>query len=250
MSIPIRQYVALLAQYLKPQSLRVVLLAVLLLTGLALQLVNPLIVQHFIDAAGAGAALEQLLWAAGAFLGIALLTQILSVAATYVGETVGWTATNGLRVNLALHCLKLDMPFHKTHTPGEMIERIDGDVTALSRFFSQFVITVLGNILLMVGVVGVLLFQDWRLAVAAGAFLLVTAVVLNGIRNFAVGVMAASGRPVPSYSASSKRGWPVYPTSGPTARALTHCAAYRRLPPNYTARGAGPGAARARCGAS
>jgi ABC-type multidrug transport system fused ATPase/permease subunit len=190
MSIPIRQYVALLAQYLKPQSLRVVLLAVLLLTGLGLQLVNPLIVQHFIDAAGAGAALEQLLWAAGAFLGIALLTQILSVAATYVGETVGWTATNGLRVNLALHCLKLDMPFHKTHTPGEMIERIDGDVTALSRFFSQFVITVLGNILLMMGVVGVLLFQDWRLAVAAGAFLLVTAVVLNGIRNFAVGVMA------------------------------------------------------------
>jgi ABC-type multidrug transport system fused ATPase/permease subunit len=166
------------------------LLAVLLLTGLGLQLANPLIVQHFIDAAASGAALEQLLWAAGSFLGIALLTQILSVAATYVGENVGWTATNGLRVNLALHCLKLDMPFHKTHTPGEMIERIDGDVTALSRFFSQFVITVLGNLLLMLGVVVVLLFQDWRLALAAAAFLLVTALVMNAIRNFAVGVMS------------------------------------------------------------
>jgi ABC-type multidrug transport system fused ATPase/permease subunit len=175
---------------LKPQSLRVALLAVLLLTGLGLQLANPLIVKHFIDAAGAGAPLEQLLWAAGSILGIALLTQVLSVAATYVGEYVGWTATNGLRVNLALHCLKLDMPFHKIHTPGEMIERIDGDVTALSRFFSQFVITVLGNMLLMLGVVVVLLFQDWRLALAAAAFLLVTALVMNGIRNFAVGVMA------------------------------------------------------------
>ena len=80
MSIPIGQYVALLAQYLKPQALRVVLLAVLLLTGLGLQLANPLDRAALsFDAAASGAALEQLLSGRGPFLGIALLTRILSL---------------------------------------------------------------------------------------------------------------------------------------------------------------------------
>ncbi|MGA7732915.1 MAG: ABC transporter ATP-binding protein [Chloroflexia bacterium] len=189
MSIPIRQYVALLAQYLKPQQLRVALLAALLVTWIGLQVVNPQIVRYFIDEAGKGAPLEQLGWAALLFLGVAILSQMLSVLATYVGENVGWTATNSLRVNLALHSLKLDMPFHKTHTPGEMIERIDGDVTALTRFFSQFVIHVLANLLLMVGVVIVLAWEDWRLALAVGGFVALTLVVLSAIRNLGVEAM-------------------------------------------------------------
>jgi ATP-binding cassette subfamily B protein len=189
MSIPIRQYAALLAQYLKPQRLRVALLAALLLLWIGLEVASPQIVRYFIDEAGAGAPLEHLAGAALLFLGVAILSQALSVLATYVGENVGWTATNSLRVNLALHSLKLDMPFHKTHTPGEMIERIDGDVTALTRFFSQFVIHVLANLLLMVGIVIVLAWEDWRLALAVGGFVALTLVVLNAIRNMAVDAM-------------------------------------------------------------
>ena len=42
----------------------------------------------------------------------------------YLGEHVGWTATNALRADLYQHCLKLDMSFHNQHAPGELIERI------------------------------------------------------------------------------------------------------------------------------
>ena len=45
------------------------------------------------------------------------------------------------------------MDFHNRRTPGEMIERIDGDVTALANFFSQFVIQVLGSALLLLGAI-------------------------------------------------------------------------------------------------
>ena len=51
-----------------------------------------------------------------------------------------------------LHCLRLDMSFHKAHAPGELIERLDGDVTALGNFFSQMVIRLFGNALLAMGV--------------------------------------------------------------------------------------------------
>ena len=57
--------------------------------------------------------------------------KILSLVSVYVGEDVGWDATNRLRVDLAAHVLRLDMGFHKLRTPGELIARIDGDVGTL-----------------------------------------------------------------------------------------------------------------------
>ncbi len=191
MTITFKQYGDLLARYLKPQWVRVSLLAVVLLSSIGLQLINPQIVRYFIDTATGGGALGALVNAALLFLGIALFTQILSVIATYVGENVGWLATNMLRVDLALHCLRLDMPFHKTHTPGEMIERIDGDVTAISKFFSQFVIQVLGNVLLMVGVLVLMLREDWRIGLVLSAFAVVSAYILNRTRSIAVPAMTA-----------------------------------------------------------
>src|SRR3954447_14287420 len=191
MTISLRQYGEFLAKYLKPQRLRVAMLAAVLLGGIGLQLLNPQIARFFIDTATQGGALEALVGAAVLYLGVAMFNQLLSVAATYLGENVGWTATNMLRVDLALHCLRLDMSFHKTRTPGEMIERIDGDVTALSKFFSHFVIQVLGNALLMVGVVVLLLKEDWRIGLTLMAFAVVAVWVLNKTRNLAVPAMAA-----------------------------------------------------------
>src|SRR5438105_14486475 len=81
------------------------------------------------------------------------------------------------------------MPFHKTHTPGEMIERIDGDVTALSKFFSQFVIQVLGNILLMSGVLVMLTLEDWRIGLGLTVFVAGALCALNATRNLAIAAM-------------------------------------------------------------
>jgi ABC-type multidrug transport system fused ATPase/permease subunit len=186
MKIPVRQYGRFLGKYLRTQRPAVLLLALVVFTNIGLQLWNPLILRDFIDTATNRAPLEGLVGMGVLFVSIALASQALSVLATYVGESVGWNATNRLRVDLALHCLKLDMPFHKTHTPGEMIERIDGDVSAMSNFFSTFVIKVLGNILLMLGVIVVLFFQDWRVGVALGLFVALMLFAMWRMNGFAV----------------------------------------------------------------
>jgi ATP-binding cassette subfamily B protein len=81
-----------------------------------------------------------------------------------------------LRADLALHCLKLDMSFHKKYKPGELIERVDGDVNQLANFFSQLVVRLGANLLLAAGVLVLLAWQDWRIglsvAVVAGAGML------------------------------------------------------------------------------
>jgi ABC-type multidrug transport system fused ATPase/permease subunit len=171
-------YRALLARYLAPQAGRAAILSVLLCASIALQLINPQIISAFIDATTGRSKGANLTAIAVLFIVVALAQQALSVAATYVSELVGWTATNALRGDLALHCLRLDLSFHKARTPGELIERIDGDVTALANFFSQFIIQVVGSLLLLLGVLVVLWRVDWRVGAALTAF---AAIVLAGM---------------------------------------------------------------------
>jgi ATP-binding cassette subfamily B protein len=184
--IPVRAYWRLLRKYLRPLRARVVLLAVLLLTGIAFQVINPQLIRAFIDGAQAGADLSTLLSYAAIFVLLAVGHQALSVTSTYFAEQVGWTATNEMRAELAEHLLDLDMSFHKTKTPGELIERVDGDVTTLSNFFSAFVIHVVGNSVLLASVI----FLMWRehplIGIGMTAFALVAGVLMIGLQAVAI----------------------------------------------------------------
>jgi ATP-binding cassette subfamily B protein len=186
MKVPIKQYYSLLSTYLRSQWRWVAVLALLILITIGLRLANPQILRTFIDTATAGGERSILIRSALLFFGIAVLTQGLAVAATYVGETVAWTATNALRLDLLDHALHLDATFHKDHTPGQMIERIDGDVATLSNFFSRFTIDIVGNGILVSGILALLFREDWRIGLPILGFALVTLVLLIWIRKLAV----------------------------------------------------------------
>ena len=174
----------MLFTYLRPQRLRVTLLSFLLVGSIALQLLNPQILKRFIDSATSTNADRTLAIAAGLFLAVALVQQGLAVAATYLSENVGWSATNSLRADLLLHCLRLDQSFHKSRTPGELIQRIDGDVTTLANFFSQLVIQLVGNLLLLLGVLAILWTIDWRIGLLLTVFAALVFLAINRIQAY------------------------------------------------------------------
>lgn len=186
MKIGLRQYWNLLVDYLKPQKGRVIKFAIALLASIGLQLVNPQILRYFIDTAVAGGSGRNLLLAALLFIAVAVITQLITITATYYGENVAWRATNALRSDLVEHCLRLDLSFHKYTTPGELLERVDGDVHTLSQFFSNFSIYILGNLLLMLGVIVVLFAEDWRAGLAIAFFALIALSTLIRLRSIAV----------------------------------------------------------------
>ena len=161
-------------------------LAVLLLSSIGLQVVNPQIMRRFVDAATSGEALSVLIMAALSFMVLVIVQQVLNVGATYLGENVAWTATNALRAELAQHCLRLDMGFHNNTSPGELIERIDGDVSEMATFFSQLVIRVIGNVLLLAGILVALFLEDWRVGTAFAIFAALALVILYRVRDIAV----------------------------------------------------------------
>ena len=185
-SIKARQYGELFRRYIVPQLPFVVTLGMLLFVSLGLQLALPLIVRHFIDEAQRGASVEALSASAVAFIAIAVVQQFVQVFATYFSERVGWTATNNIREDLAEHALSLDMSYHNDRTPGEMIERVDGDPNELGKFFSLFIFEMLGSLLLLTGILVLLLREDWRAGLALTVFVVAGMAILTSIRNIAV----------------------------------------------------------------
>lgn len=186
MKKPLSSYAQFLYTYLRPQRGRFLWMVILLLSDIALRLVNPQIMRQFIDTALGDGSQEIIVRLALIFLGIAVVQQVVSVLTTYLSENVGWAATNAMRLDLARHVLNLDLTFHNQHPAGELIERIDGDVNALSNFFSRFMVQVFGNLLLLVGILVLMFVEDWRVGLALTVFTALTVFVVLRFRNIAV----------------------------------------------------------------
>lgn len=182
-SITFGQSITLLWRYLRTRKGRVALLGLLILGSIGLQLLAPQVIRRFLDMALAGASGRALTGTAVFFFLAVLGQKILSLLSTYVGEDLGWKATNALRVDLAHHVLRLDMGFHKLRTPGELIERIDGDVGTLAESFSNLIVQVLGNGLLVLGLLALQFREDWRFGLIGLTYGIVTLFFLRAIQK-------------------------------------------------------------------
>ncbi|KEO82581.1 ABC transporter ATP-binding protein [Tumebacillus flagellatus] len=181
-----QEYRKMLGQYLLPHRGKVLLLFLVILMGSGLQLVNPQILRFFIDTATSGSGqVNSLINAALLFIGVAILTQGLTVLVTYLGDTLAWTVSNTMRGDLFAHSMRLDLKFHNNHTPGRMIERIDGDVNVLSNFFSQFGVRIVSNFLMLLGMLVFLTYTNWGIGLTFIAFTGVVMFMLGKIRFFA-----------------------------------------------------------------
>ena len=169
----LRLYIGLLSEYLRPHRLRVALLALVIVGATGLQLAAPQFIRQFFDLAQERGELSPLYVAAALYLGIGLFGRGMTAVSYYLGADIGWRTTNRLRSDVTRHVLKLDMSFHNAHPPGELIERIDGDVERLANFFSQMSIAIIGGALMVVGVLTVAWLEDWRfgLVLSGGAIL-------------------------------------------------------------------------------
>jgi len=170
--------------YLRPHRRVVAVLAAALFTTIALQVATPQIVRVFLDRATDpdGGAIGTL---TVVYIAAVLLQQGFRVLTSWLSGQVGWLATNELRADLMAHCLELDPSFHEAHTPGELIERVDGDLNGLSHFFAEFLLNVIGNLLLLVAVLVVIAFQSVEAGLALGGVALVSLLVLVAVRRVA-----------------------------------------------------------------
>jgi ABC-type multidrug transport system fused ATPase/permease subunit len=141
--------------------------------SMVLRLSLPLLLGRFADDALAGESADTLVRLAVAYVVVALVSEALGLGVVWGSVRLSWRAGNRLRERLAAHALRLEQAWHGRHSPGQLIERIDGDVEAMVVFFSGIAIEIAGNVALIAGMVIVATVIDpW-----SGLILAVTACV-------------------------------------------------------------------------
>lgn len=138
-------------------------LSAAILGATVLPLLAPQFTRRFVDGAIAGEPVNALVVIAMGYLGLAVAGQIARMITAWLASRLSWDGTNRLRESLAEHALSLDMAYHGQRTPGEMIERVDGDVVALADFVVAFLLDVVASLLLLLGVLIVVLTVDIRI---------------------------------------------------------------------------------------
>jgi ATP-binding cassette subfamily B protein len=176
----------LLAVLLHGRGAQVLGLAAVLVVSSAAPLAGPQLMCMFIDDAVAGRPLSLLAAVAGGYVVVSFIQQALRVVVVYASTHLTWVATNALREDVARHVMGLDQSFHERHSPGELIERADGDITALASFASSFLVQVVGSFLTLLGVLVVVVVEDWRVGLGLAAFAAVAGVTIGRLRRSAV----------------------------------------------------------------
>jgi ATP-binding cassette, subfamily B, bacterial len=176
----------LLALTLNPERGKLGRVTAVLLVTLALRLAMPALLGRFVDDALAREPLSALTAVAAIYVVLALLTELLELTVTWWSVDLSWRAGNRLREMLARHALRLDMAWHGKNSAGRLIERIDGDVEALVVFFTNVVVQILGNVILMIGMLVIAFAIDPWAGVTLMAAAAAGTVVLFRLRTAAV----------------------------------------------------------------
>jgi ATP-binding cassette subfamily B protein len=182
-------------------------LGVLLGSGTVLLIVSPLFIERFIFLATNGHPLQDpnlywqstqisflnignvfraLLILSAVYIVLMVIQQVITLASVYLSQNLSWSSTNMLRFDLTQHCIDLDMTFHNEHKPGEMIERIDGDVNTLATFLSQFAVQLVTSLLVIIGSLALLFSKHWIIGLSFTAFTFLAIVIMYVLRNFSV----------------------------------------------------------------
>lgn len=162
-----RRVVARLAVYLRPYWRQMSLALVAMLVASALTLATPYLFKITIDqyiAQGDVAGLTRICLLTGAaFLGLYLAT----AGQQYLLSWVGQRALANLRAELFRHLQTLSLGYHDTHIVGVTVSSVINDVAEISDLLSEGWITLIGDTLVLGGIVIVMLSMNLRLALLA-----------------------------------------------------------------------------------
>lgn len=178
-----------LLDLIRPDARRFGFLAAALAAAGTLPVLGPLLVRQIIDRAAEGIesgiapANREIVVPAAAFLAVAIASQIARVFVAWLATNTAWTTANRLRVELTEHVLGLDHAFHRRHAPGELVQRIDGDITAVSDFLGRVLLKTGGTLMILAGMVVVVVWIDWRLGLGFIVYMLIAGRLAIAVRD-------------------------------------------------------------------
>lgn len=119
----------------------------------------------------------------GVLLATLLSLYVLRAAEDYLMYLSGQRVIHDLRAALFAHLLRLEAAFFDRNPVGRLMTRVLNDVDAVGEAFTSGLFAVIGDVVVLAGVVGVMLWLDWRLALVTFSLVPVLAAVVAWFRT-------------------------------------------------------------------
>ena len=159
-----RQVVARLLVYLRPYRRQMLLAFAAMLVVTALTLLTPYLLKVAVDTHISSGDLPGLarisLFTAAAIVGLFGATAAQQYLLSWVGQRV----LMNLRSELFRHLQRLSLSYHDTHIVGVTVSRVMNDVATINDLLSQGLITLVGDLLVLVGIISIMVSMSPRLA--------------------------------------------------------------------------------------
>jgi ATP-binding cassette subfamily B protein len=151
------------ASYVRPYTIRAVLLVSLITITSLINLVSPLLVRDLLDNALPNKDVARLNWLALGLFGLPVLTGLIQVAQRYLSSAVGEGIICDLRQALFAHMQRMSMRFFTDTKTGEMMSRLNNDVNGAQRAVTGTLIDLVTNVISLVSTLVVMISLEWRL---------------------------------------------------------------------------------------
>lgn len=153
-----------LVAYMKPYA-HWVIFALLLVLGLtAFDLYRPMLVGDAIDTFGANGDYDVIIATAIKYAVVLALSFAFNIAQTWILQKTGQNIILQIRKDLYRHIQSLGSRYFDITPVGKLVTRVTNDVEALNEMYSGILVQLFRNIVKIVGLAGVMLVLDVRLA--------------------------------------------------------------------------------------
>ena len=169
--------------YLRPYRRNVVLASTAIVGHSIVELAPPLLTKLVLDRyipAGDVGGLAQI---AAVYLAVLLASFALEYLQTWTMQMTGQQIMFDLRMQIYQHLQRLDIRFFDRNPVGRLMTRVTSDVDALNELFTAGVVSVCGDLVTLAGIMAVLVWMDWRLALVAFSVLPLVALIAHWFRT-------------------------------------------------------------------
>jgi len=172
-----------LLEYLRPYWRSVAAALVTIVVGGTASLVQPYLIKVAIDRYIAARRLTGLDRLALVYLAVLVVAFVAEYAQTWTMQLTGQRIMFDLRMAIYRHLQRLDLRYYDRNPVGRLMTRVTSDVDVINDLFTSGVVTVFGDVFTLVGIMAMMLWMNWRLALVAFAVLPLIVLIAQWFRR-------------------------------------------------------------------
>jgi ATP-binding cassette subfamily B protein len=169
--------------YLRPYRRQVIVASIAIVGHSIIELAPPYLTKLVLDRYIPAADIAGLTGIAILYLVVLFASFGLEYLQTWTMQMTGQRIMFDLRMEIYRHLQRLDVRFYDRNPVGRLMTRVTTDVDALNELFTAGVVSVFGDLVTLAGIMAVLLWMDWRLALVAFSVLPLVALVAGWFRR-------------------------------------------------------------------